>query len=228
MAPPLVVICHLAGRLFHEVEAALAAQYPAYAVHTDQPYPLCTYADFMRVAWRGPGDLVIVEGDSVPPAGSIARLLECGRPWCSHPSWVGDRYLSDTLGLVKFSAGLREVLPHLAEWALTGQRWRWGPRNRGLENFQPRPHLGEVPIDDSVLRVWPELAGIAHEMALEPGTDAHPKAIDMRLGYELAKARVGLHVHQPPAPHLRYPNDPARVATPPVAPPPAAAARGGA
>ena len=205
---PLVVICALRGRLFPQVEAAVAAQWRAYAVHIDEPYPLCTYADFVRVAWRGPDDLVIVEGDVIPPTGSIQALLDCPRPWCSHPSWVGDRYLDNTLGLVKFSFGLREVLPQLAEWALTGQSWRWGPRNRGLEDFRPREHLGEIGVDASVLGVWPELAGIAHEMARHPGTDAHPKAIDMRLNYELAKARVGLHVHQPPAPHLRYGNDP--------------------
>lgn len=186
----------------------VAEQWPDYATHMDEPYPLCTYADFVRVAWRGPGDLVIVEGDVVPPPGAIEALLDCERPWCSHPSWVGDRYLDDTLGLVKFSAGLREVLPRLAESALTGQGWRWGPRNRGLEDFRPRKHLGVVPLDDSVLGVWPELAGTASEMAYEPGTDAHPKAIDMRLAYELSKARVALHVHQPPARHLRYENDP--------------------
>lgn len=212
MAGPLVVICALRDRLFGEVEEAVAAQWPDYATHLDEPYPLATYADFMRVAWRGPHDLVIVEGDSVPPPGSIQALLDCDFPWCSHPSWVGDRYLNDTLGLVKFSLGLRSALPNLAEWALTGQRWRWGPRNRGLENFTPRPHLGLVPIDESVLKVWPQLAEEAYELALHPGTDAHPKAIDMRLGYELTKARIPLHVHQPPARHLRYPNDPATIA----------------
>lgn len=202
------MICALRGRLFPEVEAATAEQHPDYALHLDEPYPLCTYADFMRVAWKGPGDLVIVEGDSIPPEGAIPALLGCPRPWCSHPSWVGDRYLDNTLGLVKFSAGLRETLPQLAEWALTGQRWRWGPRNRGLEDFNPAQHLGQVKIDESVLRVWPSLAEIVYEMALNPGTDAHPKAIDMRLAYELTKARIGLHVHQPPALHLRYANDP--------------------
>ena len=77
-----------------------------------------------------------------------------------------------------------------------------------MESYRPNPHLGEIALAPSVLRVWPELAGIAHEMALERGTTAHPKAIDMRLDYELAKARVSLHVHQPPALHLRYANDP--------------------
>lgn len=208
MAAPLVVLCGLAGRIFPEARQALAAQWPHYSVHLDQPYPLCTYADFVRVAWRGPGHLLIVEGDVVATEGSIQRLLDCPRPWCSHPSWVGDRYLDDTLGLVKFSAGLREVLPNLAEWALTGQRWRFQVRNRGLEAFTPRQRLGLVPVDDSVLAVWPELAGVAADLAMQPGTDAHPKAIDMRLAYELTKARVGLHVHRPPAPHLRYANDP--------------------
>ena len=215
---PLVVICALRGRLFPQVEQAVSEQWPDYAVHLDEPHPLCTYADFVRVAWRGPDHLVIIEGDCIPPPDAITRLLDCERPWCSHPSWVGDRYLDNTLGLVKFSLGLRETLPLLAERALTGQGWRWGPRNRGLENFKPRPRLGVVAVDDSVLGVWPELAGIAHEMAAEPGTDAHPKAIDMRLDYELSKARVGLHVHQPASKHLRYANDPTSWPTPPAGP----------
>lgn len=205
---PLVVICALEGRLFPEVEAAVAGQWPAYAVHLDQPYPLRTYADFVRTAWAGLGDLVIVEGDCIPPPDAIARLLDCERPWCSHPSWVGDRYLDNTLGLAKFSQGLQEVLPHLAEHALAKEEWRGNNWNRGLEAYKPSPYLGVVPVEASILAVWPELEGLAWERRLERGTTAHPKAIDMRLDYELAKARVGLHVHQPPSKHLRYANDP--------------------
>src|SRR6266704_1510216 len=154
MAPPLVVICALKGRLFPEVEAAVAEQWPDYAIHLDEPHPLASYADFVRTVWAGPGDLVLVEGDSVPPAGSIARLLECERPWCSHPSWVGERYLDDTLGLVKFSLGLRQVLPKLADQALARGIWRGQSHNRGLTDFQPKLHLGVVPLEASVLRVW--------------------------------------------------------------------------
>lgn len=215
MPRPLVVACALRGRLFVEVVASLITQWPEFAVHTDDPHPLASYADFVRVAWRGPGDLVIVEGDSVPPPGSILGLLECEHPWCSHPSWVGDRYLDNTLGLVKFSAGLRETLPNLAEIALTTGQYRLGGRNRGLGDFRPQVHLGVVEIEPSVAKVWPELVGIAQEMRLNPGTSAHPKAIDMRLAYELAKARVSVHVHQPPAPHLRYASDPAWGGKPP-------------
>lgn len=205
---PLVVVCALRGRLFGEVIEALEAQWPAYAVHLDEPHPLASYADFVRVAWKGPDDLVIVEGDSIPPEGSIARLLECPEPWCSHPSWVGDRYLDNTLGLVKFSYGLRSTLPYLAEIALTVGSYRIGGRNRGLGDFEPARHLGLVEIEPSVAKVWPELREAAYEMRLNPGTSAHPKAIDMRLVYELLKAKIRVHVHQPPAPHLRYANDP--------------------
>lgn len=209
MARPLVVICALRGRLFPEVEAAVGEQYPDYAIHTDEPYPLCTYADFVRTIWAGLGDLVIVEGDSIPPPGSISRLLECDHPWCAHPSWVGDRYLNDTLGLVRFSQGLQETLPKFADSALAKPMFRSQRHNRGLEDFNPRAYLGEVEIEDSVLRVWPELVGRSRERALEPGTTAHPKAIDMRLGQDLRARGVRLHVHEPPAPHLRYLNDPA-------------------
>ena len=226
MAPPLVVICALRGRLFPEVEAAVAEQWPDYAIHLDDPHPLASYADFVRTVWAGLGDLVIVEGDSIPPPGAIAGLLECEHVWCSHPSWVGYGYLDNTLGLVKFSLGLQQTLPRLAETALAkepfrGQRW-----NRGLADFEPKRYLGRVEVEPSVLRVWPELAGIAAERALERGTTSHPKAIDMRLDYELRKARVGIHVHQPPAPHLRYANDPAWLEGWPTSLPSALAGKG--
>jgi len=167
-----------------------------------------------------------VEGDSIPPPGSIAALLACERPWCAHQSWVGDRYLPNTLGLVKFSAGLREVLPRLADIALAKEPYRGNRFNRGLGEFQPRKHLGVVAVEPSVLKVWPELAAIAWERSMHPGTTAHPKAIDMRLDYELTKARVAVHVHQPPAPHLRYGNDPAWAAGWPSSLPPELAGSG--
>lgn len=213
---PLVVICALKGRLFPEVEAAVAEQFPGYAVHLDEPYPLCTYADFVRTVWAGLGDLVIVEGDVIPPPGSLAGLLACGELWCSHPSWVGDRYLDDTLGLVKFSRRLQANHPWLADIALTRGLWRRNRYNRGLEDFEPRRHLGYVQIEPMVARVWPELVRRAMARVYEEGTTAHPKAIDMRLSYELGKARVPLHVHQPPAEHLRYANDPATIARRPA------------
>lgn len=210
MAVPLVVICALRGRLFPQVVQAVAEQWPDYAIHLDNPHPLCSYADFVRTAWAGLGDLVIVEGDVIPPPGSIARLLACERAWCSHPSWVGDHYLDNTLGLVRFSQSLQEVLPRLADQALAREPFRGQTHNRGLSDFVPAPHLGPVVVEASVARVWPELQGRAWERALERGTTAHPKAIDMRLDYELRKARVEVHVHHPPSKHLRYANDPTR------------------
>lgn len=208
MARPLVAICALRGRLFPEVEAAVAEQWPGYAIHLDDPFPLASYPDFVRTIWAGIGDFVIVEGDCIPPPGSIARLLECPWPWCSHPSWVGDRYLDNTLGLAKFSRQLQERVPYLAEHALAREPFRRQSHNRGLGDYLPADNLGLVPLDPSILRVWPELAGVAEVNASRRGTTAHPKAIDMRLDYELGKAQIGLHVHQPPGVHLRYANDP--------------------
>lgn len=209
---PLVVICALRDRLFAQVRAAVLTQWPEYAVHLDEPYPLRTYADFVRTVWAGLGDLVIVEGDVVPPAGSIEALLTCPHPWCSHPSWVGDKFLDNTLGLVKFSESLQLAHPFLADNALAREQWRGNDWNRGLESYRPAKHLGYVDVGSSVLAVWPELSRRAMARVFERGTTAHPKAIDMRLDYELGKAKVRVHVHQPAAEHLRYPNDPATVA----------------
>lgn len=215
-APPLVVICHLAGRLFPEVEAAVAEQHPSYARHVDQPHPLRTYADFVRLAWAGLGDLVIVEGDSIPPPGAIPGLLTCRELWCTHPSWVGDRYLDNTLGLVRFSLRLQRLIPDLAEQALTRPWARGNHWDRGLGMSPPERYLGAVPVEPSVAAVWPQLRQRSQELALAWGTTIHPKAIDMALNRVLEVNRISPHVHQPPAPHLRYLNDPAWASTPPA------------
>jgi hypothetical protein len=208
------------------VEAAVREQWPAYAVHLDQPHPLRTYADFVRTIWQGLGDIVIVEGDSIPPPGAIRGLLDCEHVWCSHPSWVGDRYLHNTLGLVKFSLGLQSVLPGLADEALSRPHDFGRHHDRGLGWEKPNRHLGVVPVEPSVLAIWPELAGLANERALLPGTTIHPKAIDMALNRVLEIRKVPVHVHQPPAPHLRYGNDPAWNARWPASLSPRAAGRG--
>lgn len=189
---------------------ATAEQWPGFVLHLDEPHPLCTYADYVRTLWAGLGDLVIVEGDSIPPPGSLAGLLECPAPWCTHQSWVGERYLEDTLGLARFSAALQRFRPYLADEALSKPIF-WGDRhNRGLAEFRPAKELGVVPLEDAALEVWPELAERTRRRQHHPPTTAHPKAIDMRLGGELRKLGLTPHVHRPPALHLRYANDPGR------------------
>lgn len=140
----------------------------------------------------------------VPPPGAIQALLDCPQPWCSHLCWIGERYDALTLGLVKWSAAFQRQWPKLVDIALTGQRRGGDTYIRGLEEFRPKKHLGYVAIPSNVLRVWPELQARALSRVFEPGTSAHPRALDMYFAYEFAKARVEVHVHQPPAIHLRY------------------------
>ena len=105
------------------METAVAAQWEAYQVHWDEPQDPTTYARFFVRTWPWPEALVVVEGDSVPPPGSIEALVDCPEPWCAHPSWVGDRYLRETLGLVKFSRELQRRHPGAALEAMTRGRF---------------------------------------------------------------------------------------------------------
>lgn len=122
---PLVAICELRGRHFPEVEAAVSAQAPDYLLHVDDPWPQDSYARFIEADWRLDRDLVIVEGDVLPPPGAIAALLNCPQPWCMHRLWLADHYADITLGLCKFSAGLKARFP----W-LPGRSW-WGEGGPG-------------------------------------------------------------------------------------------------
>ena len=208
-ARPLVVICALRGRLFSDVVESTGEQWPGFAVHLDEPAPLRTYADFWRTVWQGIGDIVCVEGDSIPPPGSIKALLDCPQSWCTHESWVGDRYLANTLGLAKFSAALQGAFPMLAHSALSRPHSSTSKHDRGLGMTKPEVFLGVVPVDRSVLRTWPELAEIAERQRFLPGSTIHPKAVDMALDRSLTINGFRPHMHTPPAPHLRYENDPA-------------------
>lgn len=202
---PLVVICARQDRLFPEVESAVREQYADYAVHFDDPFPSRSYPDFIRAAWAGLGDLVIIEGDVLPPPGAIATLLACPGEWCQHELWLGDHFVDINLGLVKFSQRLQQHYPRLPDDALTRQ----SPRPYGWRKdpawLEPNKHLGVVPIDKSVLRVWPEMGPQAAERASLPGSTCDPRGIDIRLYYGLTVRGARRHMHNPPPDHLRYP-----------------------
>ena len=176
----LVAYFYVAGRLDHRALRALHEQYPAHAIYRQRAEHPTDYADDLRQVWRMPGDLVVVEQDVVVPRGAIAELLACDADWCTHPHWTGERYDTQTLGLAKFSAGLRFVYPHLADRALAGP-WRQGP-GPALPADGAQPVLSEDP------RQWPTTA---------PWTEC-----DSRLAVLLNREIGPPCVHHPPTLHL--------------------------
>lgn len=134
---PLVVLCQLEGREFPEVEAELREQWPAFARYLGRVLDQDSYARSVCQWWDAGRELVIVEGDSLPPPGSVAALLHCPAEWCAHPSWVGRAYLPDTLGLARFSGRLTRRLPELAWQALHRRRpaERWTPARQVDSNL---------------------------------------------------------------------------------------------
>lgn len=122
MSRPLVVVCALAGRLFPQVETAVAEQHPGYLIHYSSPGDAYDYTRALDYFLHRPGPLVVVEGDVVPPEGAIPGLLDCPRWWCSHECWLGERYYSMSLGLVKFDTAALEQFPGWVEEGLRQRR----------------------------------------------------------------------------------------------------------
>lgn len=112
---PVVVVPYPECGLMMDAKDMMLSQWPATEFRLTSRRDPFAYASLLRDLWREAGDLVICEGDVVPPPGAIAQLLSCSDDWCTHPHWVGERYALDTFGLVKFSADLRRQLPNLAD-----------------------------------------------------------------------------------------------------------------
>lgn len=160
----MIALCHLEGRLFAPVLREVLRQAPGLRTLTQPQGDEGAYCQDLLELWLRGGDLLIVEGDVLPPAGAIAGLLACPRPWCAHAVWTGQRYDPYTLGLVRFAAEVTYQQQYaLAAWTYGGERGR------------PRSIL-EGP--------------------------------DARIANRLRWAGFQLHVHAPPAVHLRYPSDP--------------------
>ena len=103
-----------------EATAALKQQWPDYEEWILSPHLPFDYATYIREAWQGLEDLVIVEHDVIPPPCAVPALLACAAEWCSHPVSLGNHYSSHTLGLVRFSCSLQRRHPDLAAQALPG------------------------------------------------------------------------------------------------------------
>lgn len=113
-----VIIPCVATMLRKEVVAAVRAQFRnAEIVVQDEDKPL-EYARDLRLWWRRPGDLVVVEQDVVIPPRSLRRLLACPHPWCGHLLPYAGQLLPAALGYVRFNGSLKLLYPELMESAL--------------------------------------------------------------------------------------------------------------
>jgi hypothetical protein len=198
---PLVIVPYAAGALRAETVHAVQMQWPAahFVSLPDDPY---AYADLLRLCWHLVGEVVICEHDVLPPHRSIARLIACPEPWCTHLHWIEDRYQSDTLGLCHFSAALRLRYPELADDALAPPDPQTYVR-RGWTALDPAANEATMARHGRRATLRPD--------APTPGPDddrsAWPSAIhwrtcDSRLARVLRGLGVEPHVHEPPTVHL--------------------------
>lgn len=199
---PMVVMPHTETGLMPQAWAALIGQYPdAMHVVTSCRNPF-DYADLVRQLWRRDGDLIICEGDTVPPPGAIAGLLSCPDEWCTHPHWMGDHYGLESFGLVRFSHELRRTAPLLADLELSRPDPRYWVR-RGWTGI-PRD------CSPSVLNSKGRVATLRHDAppdAQRPDPRSRPSThdwcgIDTTLARALRALRVDPHTHLAPTRHL--------------------------
>lgn len=170
-----------------------------YSLPADDPY---AYADLLRRLWREPGDLVVVEHDVIPPVGSITALLDCMRPWCTHPHWVATRYVDDSLGLARFHRGLKHAMPDLADRALARADHRVYTR-LGLTNVPA--NASPATLDRDGVR-----ACLRPDASFPLDSDGRPRPpstvdwtwCDTALSRLLRHLGITPHVHQPPTTHL--------------------------
>lgn len=203
-ARPLVVVSQAAHRPFPEVLAEVRRQHPQAVLRVDDMASPFGYMTWWRLTWRGPGDLVGVEGDVYPPPGAIAQLLECPRDWCSFPLWLGSRFVEDSNGLTKYSLALRRRHPELLEQVAT--RARPGPVHFKARTppAHPSRYVQAVPIPPAALELWPELGEAARWLLGRRGTTSNDRQSDVLMSVALQRRGERVHVHQPPPWHLRY------------------------
>lgn len=122
MPEPLILIPYTAGKLHDEtVDAVRAAGYP-YTLWPIDAQDVYAYGALFADFWAKPGDLVIIEQDIVPPAGSITKLIECTYPWCSHYYYCNNPVPAYGLGMCRFTDTIKRRLPSLGEQAARDYR----------------------------------------------------------------------------------------------------------
>jgi hypothetical protein len=138
------------------------------------------YADLLRRLYHEPGDLIIVEQDVVPPPGALRGLLDCPGLWCGHRLPFEGKLNYGTLGLARFSAELKRLLPLLFDYALA--RPPWLRQMVCLKPGEPNAFASHDPRD------WPSTVGW-------PWCDS----LILR---ELETRGAHWHEHSPPVEHL--------------------------
>lgn len=115
LPPPTVVVVCVPGQLRTEVvEACLRSRLPVRVIEHD-PEDGYSYAHVLMDLWRWPIEWVVVEQDTIPPAGALRGMIECRHRWCTVPHWVGTHWEVESLGVARFALQLRRQLPELAD-----------------------------------------------------------------------------------------------------------------
>jgi len=202
MTEPTVVMVYVEDGLEQAAWEELQRQWVHAQLRLTTRRDRYAYADTIRMLWPAPGELVVVEQDVIPPAGSIWALLNCTARWCTHRAWTGHRFHDDTLQLARFSPALRQDLPWLADAALArDQPMDWV--RRGLTNLDPNSNEATLRRYGRRACLRPDASGgvLLTEGGRRPsGVDW--VTVDSHLSAELRKAGERPHVHEPPPQHL--------------------------
>lgn len=79
------------------------------------PADMAAYFELLAVAWREPGDLILVEHDIGIHAGVVPGFTACREPWCGHAYPLDRGVMLACLGATRFAEGLKEAEPDLLE-----------------------------------------------------------------------------------------------------------------
>lgn len=113
-----VWIPHTPPNLHAVVVATVREQGGAVELHenpSDDPY---AWGRFWRERWRDDADLIVVEGDKVPPPAALVRFESCRHLWCLHAHRTGPTVQRAAIGCVRFRRRLLREQPRLADLAL--------------------------------------------------------------------------------------------------------------
>lgn len=199
-----VYLTHAEGGIREGVEAALAQQTYAYEPWLTTRADPFSYGDFWRTVWRRHGDLVVCEQDVMAPPHSIAGLVDCPAPWCTHPIHTGQRPCDDCTGLVKFSGPLRRHLRTLADEICAPQDPRYWVRRGWTEiPWDCTPATLNGPGRRACLKPGPYAAAAADDPRLRP-TSHDWIGIGEKLAARLYAWGICPHVHMPQAQHLHH------------------------
>jgi hypothetical protein len=118
LAKPNVVITYTRGTVLgavrQQVNAEMNGNYGAVVYDGTDPFD---YGRQIALVWPSTNGLILIDQDTVVPAGSIISLARCPEPWCMMRIPAPGKPDVYGLGFAKFSADLQRRYPNMARTA---------------------------------------------------------------------------------------------------------------